>query len=64
MTGGEKDRTKILRGAVAGSQTIQVEISRITKQGDKTADIYLEPNDTVYVPQSFFQPRRRRLASH
>jgi len=22
--------------------------------GDKTADIYLEPNDTVYVPQSFF----------
>ena len=49
-----QDRTKILRGAGAGSQTIQVEISRITKQGDKSADIYLEPNDTVYVPQSFF----------
>jgi protein involved in polysaccharide export with SLBB domain len=49
-----QDRTKILRGAGAGSQTIQVQITRITKQGDKTADIYLEPNDTVYVPQSFF----------
>ncbi len=49
-----QDRTKILRGAGAGSQTIPVEITRITKQGDKTADVYLEPNDTVYVPQSFF----------
>lgn len=49
-----QDRTKILRGAGAGSQSIPVEISRITKQGDKAADVYLEPNDTVYVPQSFF----------
>lgn len=49
-----QDRTKILRGAGSGSQSIPVEISRITKQGDKSADIYLEPNDTVYVPQSFF----------
>jgi len=49
-----QDRTKVLRGAGTASQNIQVEISRITKQGDKSADIYLEPNDTVYVPQSFF----------
>lgn len=49
-----QDRTKVLRGAGNASKSIQVEISRITKQGDKTADIYLEPNDTVYVPQSFF----------
>lgn len=49
-----QDRTKILRGAGEGSQSIPVEITRITKQGDKTADVYLEPNDTVYVPQSFF----------
>ncbi len=48
------DRTKILRGAGNTSQSIPVEISRITKQGDKSADIFLEPNDTVYVPQSFF----------
>ena len=49
-----QDRTKVLRGSGSTSQSIQVEISRITKQGDKNADIYLEPNDTVYVPQSFF----------
>lgn len=49
-----KDRTKVLRGNGDSAQSIQVEITRITKQGDKSADIYLEPNDTVYVPQSFF----------
>ena len=48
------DRTKVLRGTGNTSQSIQVEVNRITKQGDKSADIYLEPNDTVYVPQSFF----------
>lgn len=49
-----QDRTKVLRGAGNASQSIQVQISRITKQGDKSADIFLEPNDTIYVPQSFF----------
>lgn len=48
------DRTRVLRGAGAQSRSISVEISRITKQGDKSADILLEPSDTVYVPQSFF----------
>jgi polysaccharide export outer membrane protein len=48
------DRTKVLRNANGQNQNIPVEISRITKQGDKSADIFLEPNDTIYVPQSFF----------
>jgi len=48
------DRTKVLRNASGQNLNIPVEISRITKQGDKSADIFLEPNDTVYVPQSFF----------
>jgi len=48
------DRTKVLRNANGQNQNIQVEISRITKQGDKSADITLEPNDTVFIPQSFF----------
>lgn len=48
------DRTKVLRNANGQNQSIQVEISRITKQGDKSADIALEPNDTIFVPQSFF----------
>ena len=48
------DRTKVLRNANGQNQNIQVEISRITKLGDKSADIFLEPNDTVFIPQSFF----------
>lgn len=48
------DRTKVLRNASGQNQSLQVEISRITKQGDKSADIFLEPNDTVFIPQSFF----------
>ena len=48
------DRTKVLRNNNGQSQNLQVEISRITKGGDKSADIPLQPNDTIYVPQSFF----------
>ena len=48
------DRTKVLRNADGQNQSIEVKISRITKEGDKSADIFLEPNDTVFVPQSFF----------
>jgi len=48
------DRTKVLRNSNGQNQSIQVEISRITKLGDKSADIFLEPNDTVFIPQSFF----------
>jgi len=48
------DRTKVLRNANGQNQSIEVKISRITKEGDKSADIFLEPNDTVFVPQSFF----------
>lgn len=49
-----QDRTRILRKKNGKSFFINVEISKITKEGDKTADISLEPNDVVFVPQSFF----------
>jgi polysaccharide export outer membrane protein len=49
-----QDKTKVLRNKDGRSETIEVQISKITKQGDKSADIFLEPNDTVFVPQSFF----------
>jgi protein involved in polysaccharide export with SLBB domain len=49
-----QDRTKVLRNARGQNLSLQVEISRITKMGDKSADIFLEPNDTVFIPQSFF----------
>ncbi|HNT97664.1 MAG TPA: polysaccharide biosynthesis/export family protein [Elusimicrobiales bacterium] len=49
-----QDKTKVLRNKDGRNESIQVEITRITRQGDKSADIFLEPNDTVFVPQSFF----------
>ncbi|MDD4004275.1 MAG: polysaccharide export protein [Elusimicrobiaceae bacterium] len=49
-----QDRTRILRKKNGKSEFISVQISRITKEGDKNADILLEPSDVVFVPQSFF----------
>lgn len=48
------NRTRVLRNSNGQNQSFKLEVSRITKAGDKTADIILEPNDTVFVPQSFF----------
>jgi len=49
-----KDRTRVIRSGEDGkSQNWTVEVSAITT-GEKEKDIDLEPNDVVYVPQSFF----------
>jgi len=48
------DRTKVLRTENGKSVSIEVQISRITKLGDKNADIPLNPSDVVFVPQSYF----------
>lgn len=49
-----QDRTRILRKRNGRSEFISIQISKITKEGDKNADLPLEPNDVVFVPQSFF----------
>lgn len=49
-----KDKTKVIRNVEGKSYSFNIEVSRITKKGDKSADIYLEPNDVIHVPQSFF----------
>lgn len=49
-----KDKTKVIRNTGGKSRSFNIEVSRITKKGDKSADIYLEPNDVIHVPQSFF----------
>ena len=50
-----QSRTKILRQSEGGqSRAIEIDVSDIMKKGDKNADIMLEPNDVVFVPQSFF----------
>lgn len=50
-----QDRTKVIRKAKGGpSQSIPVDVSAITKRGDKSKDLQLEPNDVVFVPESIF----------
>jgi len=49
-----RDRTKIIRSTPGGaSQTFIIEVSGIT-QGEKEKDLKLEPNDVIFVPQSYF----------
>lgn len=48
------DRTKVMRVIDGKSQTLTIEVSAITRRGEKQRDIPLEANDVVYVPQSFF----------
>lgn len=60
MSGGfsavaAKDRTRVIRAGEGGkSQSWTVEVSAITTGGRKDKDMTLEPNDVVFVPQSFF----------
>lgn len=48
------DRTRVIRKKDGKSETFQIEITAITKGGDKSKDIILRPNDVIYVPESFF----------
>ncbi|PIP84178.1 MAG: hypothetical protein CO113_02580 [Elusimicrobia bacterium CG_4_9_14_3_um_filter_62_55] len=48
------DRTRIIRKGKKGKRTIDVEITAITKKGDKSKDLPLQPNDVVFIPESFF----------
>jgi len=49
-----KDRTRVLRNVNGKNITITIDVSAITKSGEKDKDMSLRPNDVVYVPQSFF----------
>jgi len=50
-----RDRTKVIRTTDKGeNQSFIIEVSAITKNGQKQKDIALEPNDVIYIPQSFF----------
>ena len=49
-----QDRTKVLRNVNGASVTFTIEVKAITQQGLKDKDMVLEPNDVIYVPQSFF----------
>ena len=49
-----QDRTRVLRNVNGASVTYTIEVKTITQNGQKEKDMVLEPNDVIYVPQSFF----------
>jgi len=46
--------TKIIRFRNGHKETITINVKNITGKGEKEKDIILEPDDVVFVPQSFF----------
>lgn len=48
------DRTRVVRLLNGVSQSFTIEVSAITKRGEKEKDIPLEPNDIVFIPESYF----------
>lgn len=47
-------KVKILRMENGVQRAIEVDVSQITKEGNKQLDIPLKPGDVVFVPQSLF----------
>lgn len=47
-------RVKILRMEDGKQRSIEVDVSQITKDGNKQLDITLKPGDVIFVPQSLF----------
>jgi protein involved in polysaccharide export with SLBB domain len=50
----EVKRVRVMRGEGGRKRTIEINTKDITDKGDKDKDIALEPDDIVYVPESFF----------
>lgn len=47
-------KVRVLRMENGKQKAIDVDVSQITKQGNKSMDISLRPGDVVFVPQSMF----------
>jgi len=47
-------KVRILRDDKGKREVIDVDVTQITKLGDKSLDIPLKPGDVIYVPQSMF----------
>lgn len=47
-------KVRVLRMQDGKQTTIDVDVTQITKQGNKAMDVVLEPGDVVFVPQSIF----------
>lgn len=47
-------RVKVLRMEDGVQKSIKIDVTQITKKGNKFLDMVLQPGDVVFVPQSFF----------
>ena len=47
-------KVKVLRMENGTQRSLEVDVSQITKEGNKQLDIALKPGDVVFVPQSLF----------
>ncbi|MBQ8033421.1 MAG: SLBB domain-containing protein, partial [Elusimicrobiaceae bacterium] len=47
-------KVRVLRMENGKQKNIDVDVTQITKQGNKSLDIALQPGDVVFVPQSLF----------
>ncbi len=48
------DRPRVIRSIDGRHENHFIEISKITKDGDRTKDMLLKPNDVIFIPESFF----------
>lgn len=49
-----QDRTRVLRYVNGASVSFDINVRQITQQGLKDKDLVLEPNDVIFIPQTFF----------
>ena len=47
-------KVRVLRVENGVQRALDVDVTQITKQGNKSLDIALQPGDVVFVPQSMF----------
>ena len=47
-------KVRVLRMENGVQRALDVDVTQITKQGNKSLDIALQPGDVVFVPQSMF----------
>ncbi len=47
-------KVKVLRMEQGKQRSLEVDVSQITKEGNKQLDISLKPGDVIFVPQSLF----------
>ncbi len=50
----EVNKVRVMRSEGGQKRTMEINTKDITDKGDKDKDIALEPDDIVYVPESFF----------